>query len=136
VHFLNDPDLEAALVLEFPRQVLGSMGARAENQEVHGVQFSPDSLPGHSSVKPMVVWRAVPKLDIVREKKSTSMLLSRIISYLEHDQKRRTFLLKYPGVDAQVDEKSSIMHVRVPLLKTHSHRSSIYASQKIEKFTG
>jgi hypothetical protein len=137
VRFLGDPGLEADLVLEFLRRAPGSAGARTENQEGQGFGLTAPDSPRTLSLDVQLSRRWLLGelsqsgfLDIVREKKSASMLLSRIVSYLEHDQKRRAFLSRYPVVDVQVDEQSSTMHVRVPLLKTDSHRSSIYASLK------
>jgi hypothetical protein len=67
-------------------------------------------------------------MDIVGQNKSTSLLLSRVVSYLEHDRKRRAFLSKYPFMDVQLEGPSSTLRIGVPLLKSDSHRSSVYAS--------
>jgi hypothetical protein len=133
VHFLDNLDLEATLVLKFLRQVPGSAGARAEHDVGLTASDSPRilSLDIHLSSRWLLgeLFQS-GFLDIMREKNSASILLSHIASYLEHDQKRRAFLSRYPVVDTQVNEESSIMHIRVPFLKTHTHRSSIYASPK------
>jgi hypothetical protein len=69
--------------------------------------------------------------DILVESWHVATVLSRVASYLEFDAKRRAFLSRFPFVTAVQNESSSVL-LRIPLLKKESHANAVYSSLRRE----
>jgi hypothetical protein len=65
--------------------------------------------------------------NVLEEPWHVATVLSRVVSYLEFDAKRRAFLARYPFAVTARSESSRVL-LRIPLLKRESHLNAVYAS--------
>jgi hypothetical protein len=65
--------------------------------------------------------------NVLEEPWHVASVLSRVVTYLEFDAKRRAFLARYPFV-VPVRSESSRVRLHIPLLKRESHLNAVYAS--------
>jgi hypothetical protein len=65
--------------------------------------------------------------NVLEEPWHVASVLSRVISYLEFDAKRRAFLARYPFV-VPIRSECSVVLLRIPLLKRESHVHAVYES--------
>jgi hypothetical protein len=144
--FVDDPDLEATLTIEFagrssppppPSSAIANPAACGQ-QHRKVVVVGPAPAPASPRVLSLNVrlsrgWlhdelcRSGFMDAAATEGKDAPLILSRIVSYLEHDKKRRAFLSRYPFVKVRFREATSA-DVKVPLLAKGSHGSSLYGA--------